>query len=261
MNYVIGDVHGAGNELRSLVAKINPTATDKIILVGDVFDRGKHGHIVWEMIQEYNMDVFMGNHELKMLQFLKGSRQWLPNHYYWAINNLFNHGVDPEKLTNFLESLPTIRRYFDDFGVPFLVAHAGVDPNAPNTKNVSYNIYGNCPDNTPMPRPHDRDGKVYWWNLYLGETRVYYGHLVTPDGLPRYHYAPSGLMNSCGLDTAAVHGGPLTAVQVESNHEPAVGIIQYQSGIAWHADLKEEFKTQPPSLLPEIWDYIYRSKK
>ena len=261
MHYVVGDVHGSGLELQELIQQINPGSTDKIILVGDLFDRGVNGHIVWDLIHRHNMDCFMGNHEIKMLRFLKRERLSLPPHYYWTLNNLYQRGITPHLLVPFLESLPILRRYTDDNGKPFIVTHAGVDPYDPMHENVSYNVYGNFGEHETMPRPNALDGKVYWWNLYLGTTPVYYGHLCDQDDSPEYNrarirYSPSGTINSVGLDTGACHGGPLTCACVETGQ-----IIQYRSQVDWFGQQKKAFAEQAPVIRQEIMDFIDGAKR
>src|ERR1035437_4050249 len=106
MRYILGDLHGCGLELQELIKKINPKPEDKIILAGDLFDRGMHGHIVWDLIHTYKMDCVVGNHERKMVGFLTRNkdigRSSLPPHYIWALKNLYMHGVSKDKVKNFI---------------------------------------------------------------------------------------------------------------------------------------------------------------
>lgn len=256
MHFVFGDVHGSGLELQELIRQFNPGDNDKIILVGDALDRGKYGHLVWELIHRHKMDCFMGNHEMKMLRFLQGHRDSLPLHYYWTLNNLYDHGITPPMIVEFIERLPLVRRYTDDNGKLFIVTHAGIDPYDPMHENVSYNVYANFKEHEKMPRPNSRDGKIYWWNLYLGTVPVYYGHLTDEEDSPEYNqarirYSPSGTINSIGLDTGACHGGPLTAACVETGK-----IYQYRSHVDWFDQQKKAFAERAPVLRQEIVEFI-----
>ena len=50
---IIGDIHGCSGALRMLLAKILPDATkDKLIFLGDLFDRGPDSWGVFQMVQE-----------------------------------------------------------------------------------------------------------------------------------------------------------------------------------------------------------------
>ncbi|MBQ8055025.1 MAG: serine/threonine protein phosphatase [Lachnospiraceae bacterium] len=72
---IIGDIHGCSGALRMLLAKILPDATkDKLIFLGDLFDRGPDSWGVFQMIQELaesygdRFVLLRGNHEDYLLQ-------------------------------------------------------------------------------------------------------------------------------------------------------------------------------------------------
>lgn len=119
-NFIIGDIHGAGQELEGLLDQMAPTSDDRVHLVGDIFDRGLHAHRVWDCLKRVKT-VYMGNHEYKTLNWLKGGRDWLPKQYYVALNLLIEHGVTPNELLEWHSGLP----WLEDHG-EFLVTHAGV---------------------------------------------------------------------------------------------------------------------------------------
>jgi len=232
-HYIFGDVHGSGAELNALIQKISPKAEDELILVGDVFDRGFQGGIVWRLIQDLHITVIRGNHEQKMLQFLKGERpQGVPLHYHWILNELINvtKVVTKKDLIDYLDSLPLL---IERGGA--LVAHAGINILNPKEPNVSCNVYGN-----PTPDNRKRDQK--WWLQYEGNQMVVYGHLVTPNGLPMFTKNSRGRINSVCIDTAVVHGGNLTSYCIETKE-----VIQYRSGINHYHKMKEEVKKNPPN--------------
>jgi hypothetical protein len=216
--YVIGDIHGAGLELEALINKFY-TPGDEIFAVGDLFDRGQHAHLVWDLIHQYNIKSTLGNHDYKTLRWMTGANAWLPNHYYYALNLLSKHGVTPKKLRAYLESL----QLGYDLG-QFIITHAAVDPNNPTIWGVSWNSYGNITDLVPGAT---RDSN--FWDYYFGDKTVVYGHIATPDGKPRIR--PS----SVGVDTGAVKGGPLTAYCLENGM-----VIQHQSGIDWFSRIEKK---------------------
>lgn len=221
--YVIGDIHGAGKELEGLLDKMGVVSGDRIIFVGDLFDRGIYADVVWNLIIKHRIEATVGNHELKLIKFLRGEVPVLPVHYYIALQHLMNV-ITPGELLNYLESMPMM---IDGDG--FRVVHAGVNIQAPNEENVSWNVYGNFPKDEPMPRPQAGDGHWYWWDHYQGEKLVLYGHLVTSDELPRLRYSSSGEVNSIGLDTGAVHGGSLTGYCIEDRK-----FYSFKSGVDWY---------------------------
>lgn len=240
--YIFGDLHGSGIELTHLLQKISPASDDRLVFVGDVFDRATHGHIVWDIIHKYKVTVLMGNHEYKILSFLQGKRDYLPPHYCWCLNNLINHGVSVDELIRFLQGLP-ILKVFDKF----IVAHAGINIDSPTVEDISWNVYGNLKCDKKVPIPNPKDKKKYWWDDYKTSIPVYYGHFVTYNNVPRIGCDNNGVINSIGLDTAVCHGGPLTAVCPETNE-----FFQYKSGVDYYGPLKKSLKSQPIVLEPYI---------
>ena len=72
---IIGDIHGCSGALRMLLAKILPDAgKDKLIFLGDLFDRGPDSWGVFQMVQELaerygdRFVLLRGNHEDYLLQ-------------------------------------------------------------------------------------------------------------------------------------------------------------------------------------------------
>lgn len=259
--FVFGDCHGCGEELEQLLDQMSPSSSDRVISVGDAFDRGIHAPKVWDMLLKHRIQTFMGNHEYKTLQWLLGRRDWLPKQYYFALNLLMEHGVKPQELLEWHEKLPLIRRYFYksaiSVSVPFakipapksfIVVHAAIDVTDPIRQNISWNIYGNMLE--PMPKPQDGDGKVYFWDAYDGDELVIYGHLVTGDNLPRLRRNLAGKVNSIGLDTAAVHGGNLTGYCVEDEKFYSVACKD------WGKECKERMKVEPPIVNGELMSFV-----
>lgn len=245
--FVAGDVHSCGIELEKLLDKMSPTSDDRVVLCGDVFDRGLHADRVWQMIQKHRMTVMLGNHEIKMIAFLEGRYGELPPHYYTAMNILYNRAhVAPNTLLSYLKGLPLL----EDFG-DFIVTHAGVLLDNPTKEDISANVYGSLPPSQKMPIPTDDDGKKYWWDGYDGDKLIIYGHLVTNDELPRIRRNSKKQINSIGLDTAAVHGGPLTGFCPEE-----FKFYSYKSGRDWAKELKEIKASEPIILHPAYQGFV-----
>ena len=66
---IIGDVHGCSNALKKLLEKVQPTGTDKIVMLGDLFDRGPDSYGVFETVRALAKEfgerfvLLRGNHE------------------------------------------------------------------------------------------------------------------------------------------------------------------------------------------------------
>jgi diadenosine tetraphosphatase ApaH/serine/threonine PP2A family protein phosphatase len=244
VRYVIGDVHGCGGELVELLRLLPDDA--EVFCVGDLFDRGPDPVLVWQWLHLRNVRCTLGNHDRKMLQYLAGQRAWLPAHYHYAIGKLCSHGGPGfTRLVSFLGQLPLLI----DLG-GHLVVHAGADPQSPRTPDVSWNVYGNRPEDEKVkPTKRDRGKSGHWWGGYrLAEPVVVYGHVCQEDCTVRYTEAPGGKVNTVGVDTRTAWGGPLTAYCLETG-----GLVQYRSGRAWVHELQESFKATP-TYVPERAD-------
>jgi len=249
--WAISDIHGSGLELENLINQINFSYSDnEFILVGDIFDRGKHGHIVWELIKKYNIEVCLGNHENKMIQFLSGERDNLPKHYYWALNNLINHGVKVEELYEWLISLPLLVG-LERNKKKYIVTHAGVNLRDPYKTDISANVYGNLDGEKAMPKPKEHSDEKFWWDYYNQEPIVVYGHTPTGDDNIRIRYNKNNTVSSIGIDTGACRGGSLTAYCLETSK-----IVQYKSGIDYFFELKKEINQKELILHNDIINFL-----
>lgn len=70
--YVMSDIHGIYEKYKRMLQKINFSDSDKLIIIGDVIDRGPDGiRILQDMIKRENVEIIVGNHELMMLDALE----------------------------------------------------------------------------------------------------------------------------------------------------------------------------------------------
>lgn len=192
---VVGDVHSCADALENIIKK---NTRDRIILCGDVFDRGLNGVRVWELIHEYNLKVVRGNHEQKLLNYfrakLEGKEFYLPYHYKVFLDN-FVKKYNLCDLVTFLNTLPLLMQIDSNT----LVTHAAVNLDDPWLIDSSTNTYGRI------------NGKIddQWYEKYRHDTFVCFGHQVFKDG-------PLVRSNCIGLDTGACHGLGLTWYDTET---------------------------------------------
>ena len=64
-SYVISDIHGCYDDLRSMLEKINFSDTDQLIMAGDYIDRGKQSYEILKWMEQCPSNVLLlrGNHE------------------------------------------------------------------------------------------------------------------------------------------------------------------------------------------------------
>jgi serine/threonine protein phosphatase 1 len=80
----IGDIHGCGTALSALLAGLQPTPEDMVVMLGDAIDRGPDSRGVIEQLFEVRertkLVSIMGNHEQMMLDAIDGNmpiQEWL----------------------------------------------------------------------------------------------------------------------------------------------------------------------------------------
>ena len=70
--YVISDIHGQYKSFIKMLDLIRFSKDDTLYVLGDVIDRGPDGiKILQHLMKMKNAELFMGNHELLMLDALK----------------------------------------------------------------------------------------------------------------------------------------------------------------------------------------------
>ncbi len=219
--YVIGDVHGCLDALKSLLARIEESEKTKpecqkvsIVFLGDLIDRGGQSREVVEFLMEFNPDyadvVFlMGNHEELFLKALAGQDDifeiWFEvggkstarsygvenlgrihmdaKSVYWDL-----HRAVPKKHIEFLSSFDD---YFE-FG-DFLCVHAGIKPKIALEKQ----------------RPKD----MRWVRRSFIDYKKPHSHIIVHGHTEVEHGAHFG--NRIAIDTGAGKGGMLSAVCLE----------------------------------------------
>ncbi|MBE7438893.1 MAG: serine/threonine protein phosphatase [Spirochaetales bacterium] len=199
----IGDVHGCLDELRALLKKCNLSADDRVILTGDLINRGPDSRGVVDLVREKGYECVRGNHED---YFLRGVPFEERNHSYATLG---------DEQRNFIENLP-LYLHIDSF----LVVHAGLMPGVPVEKTPARILL--------HIRTWDGTGKILnhsshpaWHESYSGPPVVIYGHWAR-QGLHRGPY-------SIGLDSGCVYGRQLSAYIAEEDR-----IVQVEARRAYY---------------------------
>src|SRR3954468_11954373 len=65
----IGDIHGCHLEFAELLARLELTKADRLILLGDLVNRGPDSCKVIDLAREHRAIALLGNHELRLLNF------------------------------------------------------------------------------------------------------------------------------------------------------------------------------------------------
>lgn len=184
---LVGDVHGCAASLDALHRLAAP---DRVILVGDIFAKGPDPLGVWSFIQRTGASAVLGNHDAKLLKV-------------WGTPGDSSHHraarLLPPECRAWIEALPLA---IEEDG--WIVVHAGVHPEAglAGTSRAQRLTMRRWPDDQDLENP-------FWWQLWRGPERVYYGHDAMR-GLQVHEH-------SVGLDTGAVYGGTLSGIVRETD--------------------------------------------
>ncbi len=193
----IGDVHGCAWELEALLEKLAPTRHDRIILLGDLINRGPESARVIALARQHAHRSLLGNHELRLLNYRRtGDPTHLKRSDYDTLKQL-----GPKEWA-YLEAMPLTARVD---GQATVLVHGGFLPNQPwrgQPARVVTRIQVVTADGEPHKRADFPDAP-HWSELWNGPPFVVYGHTPRDE--------PQRTKWTLGIDTACAMGGALTA--------------------------------------------------
>jgi hypothetical protein len=237
---VVGDIHGCFDELLSLIQAAGISASDRIVSVGDLIDRGPQP---WEVVDFFrarpeSRHAILGNHEWKHLRH-EGNPD-IPSRSAAETRRVMGEARYAEALDYFhtlplwLE-LPEVR-----------VVHAGVDPLLPPEETDPKLILGI----NSRWRP-GFDGLSPWWfddpRLTLAKP-VVFGHHVFPE------VARGERGNVWGINTGAGYGEPLTGLLLPEFRIVSVPTANHAASIPKRWESAEDLRKIP--LLP--WKRVFQ---
>lgn len=202
---IYGDIHGCYDEFISLRNQINPQKDDIEVCVGDIITKGKNSIKTLNFIIENKIKSVLGNHEDKLLRYLKHQKANPINPIY--LNDDEQDIVNTISLPqiNFLSKLPLFLKFGD-----ITVLHAGV-LNSMSLEHLSKHeiqkiLRLRYLDKSGKPVMFGKETKdsIFWADIYNGKQGfIVYGHQHFDD--------PKVNQYSIGIDTGCVYGNRLSA--------------------------------------------------
>lgn len=193
----VGDIHGCAWEFEQLLEKLALTRHDRLILLGDLVNRGPDSAGVIALARAHAYRSLLGNHELRLLNY---RRTGDPTHL---------KKTDHETLQKFgarewayLATMPLTYQVPEANAV---LVHGGFLPDRPwrqQSARIVTRIQVVGPDGEPHKRSEFPES-AHWSELWQGPPFVVYGHTPGPE--------PVRSRWSLGIDTSCVLGGALTA--------------------------------------------------
>ena len=215
---IIGDIHGCHSMLLALLEKIAPGAEDRLILLGDLFDRGSESWEVYQTVLQLDealgdrLILLRGNHEDYLLtENLTFSQRmvWNAVGRRATVRSFRQHGARMEEARPFLQA--KCQLFWRDEIIQ--AVHAGLRAD-PMEANDTYTLI------------HDHE--VVLENQYTGPLTVV-GHIAldfptwfrgdgeTRELLPPGEWLPLPPQGVICIDTGCGKGGKLTAMILEEN--------------------------------------------
>ena len=182
----VGDIHGCHQEFEELLAQLELKEGDRLVLLGDLVNRGPDSRRVIDLARGAGAVSLLGNHELRLLKLRRtGDRKYMKEHDLETFDSL-----RPEDWA-YLEAMPLT---FEEPELNTVFVHGGFLPSEPWQRQPAEVV--------TRIQVVDRDAPA-WADLWGGPPFVIYGHTPRPEVYR--------LKWSIGIDTACVMGGLLTA--------------------------------------------------
>ena len=209
--FAIGDIHGCLEKLEDLLGQlIIDRQNDTLVFIGDYIDRGKYSREVVDYLirlqREYkNVICLRGNHEQMFLNYLDGVNEglYLGNGGRATLDSygiLLSDNPEARKV-----KIPEAHLNFFRLLLPYhetdhyIFVHAGLRPELPLREQVIDDLL--------------------WIRFEFIESENDFGKTVVFGHTPMKNLLMN--RNKIGIDTGAVYGGKLTAVEL-----PEVKIYQ-----------------------------------
>lgn len=232
---IIGDIHGCITEFQQLLDKIKyDPSSDRVILVGDLIDRGPNSSAVVKLANSFNLEAVMGNHEYKFLRWYKSNQNLYHPDKQHTQYQLYVEQLSDSDIT-YLNNLP----YYLNLDDNSAVIHAGLKPNISLEKqrkdDLIYLRYTDKERKMISLRVIDKlgieaTGALFWTEFGSFNLNIVYGHNV----FPSVRIDQFEDQTACyGIDTGCCFGGPLTALIWETKEIVQVPAVEVYVEPGW----------------------------
>ena len=217
-NIIIGDIHGCSQAFHALLKKVKLVGDDRLILLGDLFDRGPDSFEVFRTVRqlagtmEEDFVLLRGNHE----DYLLNPKLTLMQRFVWervgrgtTVASFKAHGDRMENAIPWLDQ--RCQMYYQGEG--FQCVHAGilVDPieaNDPQTMIHDHNVVKKNRYAGPL---------TITGHIALQEPTYFAGDEKTTETLAYGETLPLPETGVICIDTGCGKGGRLTAMIIEND--------------------------------------------
>lgn len=245
---IIGDVHSCYKELDKLLAQISITRNrdeipPELVFCGDLFDRGPDTVELVSWVLRNEPRCVRGNHDDKLLRFLKGSKIKVSPGLQVTLDGLCTYydckqeqlPAAATELRDYIDSMPMVLRLDENT----FVSHGALTPDASEKFDKVFDkkyqdyirsicLFGITTGNkTPEGYP-ERLSDAPYWDDYPNK-KVFHGHIVTPTQEVEFEGIHKNVVM---VDTGCVFGGKLSAVLY-----PEMKVLSVQSRYNYNEQL------------------------
>jgi len=228
---IISDIHGCLDEFQELLRKLQyDQETDRLILRGDLVDRGPDSCGVVRKARQMDLECVLGNHDQKIIKWFRsqGSQQ-----------EQFHQGKDyyrqfDDADINYIAQMPLFIR-LPEYNA--IVLHAGLRAGIPVEKqdrqDLLYLRYCDSDQKFISLKKIHKIGKKeadahFWTEFGPFGCNIIYGHNVNSVENIRIDHYEDGTA-AYGIDTGCCFGGRLTALIL-----PSFEVVQVQAQKTYH---------------------------
>jgi len=208
--FVISDIHGCLKEFKELIKDIDRIKT-RIILVGDLIDRGPNSEQVIDFVRDNNIECVRGNHEdmaIECLPYLLDSKNmWALGSSNWYLNGghdvIAQYSSIPKLITDikWLETLPLFIKtnIKNKDNLELLVSHTWISQYQNIEKaSKSFDFIWN------REQPKQEDVETDYYNIF-GHTPVDYLKQSIYHIGPEINPKPIFYKTACNIDTGCTY--------------------------------------------------------
>ncbi|RUO89331.1 polynucleotide kinase-phosphatase [Corallococcus sp. AB018] len=220
---IIGDIHGCREELEALLAKlgyqvrpradgtpgveVRPPEGRKAVFLGDLVDRGPDIpgvlRLVMDMVEAGTALCVPGNHEMKLLRKLRGSKVNVSHGMAQTLEQLEKEPPEfHQRVAKFIDD--RVSHYVLDDG-RLVVAHAGLKESMQGRGSGRVRTFALYGETTGETDEYGFPVRFNWAAEYRGRASVVYGHQAVLEA--------EWVNNTLCVDTGCVYGGQLTALR------------------------------------------------
>lgn len=196
----MGDIHGCHQEFSDLIGRLTLEKADRLVLLGDLVNRGPNSAKVIDLALENRAISLLGNHERRLLKYRRTVDKSVLKD-----GDLDTVALLQDEHWAYLE---TMALWLEEPELNTVLVHGGFLPSEPwqkQTADIVTRIQVVDADGRPAKRADAPDAPA-WADLWVGPPFVVYGHTPRSEVYKRKW--------SLGIDTACVQGGYLTAYEL-----------------------------------------------